>query len=280
MDTAGLLAIVVGAAAGGVAGVTGFGIGSLLTPVLALQVDTRLAVAAVSIPHVAGTALRLWLLVPRSPDRWRSSLKVAPERAAIGHTDGTAAGGIDQRVFWNFGLTSAAGGLAGALLQGRAGNRWLTLIFGLLLLFTGAGELAGVTRRMRLHGPAAWIAGAVSGLLGGLVGNQGGIRSAALLGFDLSKQKLVATATAVALLVDGARMPVYVATQAGGMAALGSWMAFATAGVVIGTIVGTRVLIRIPERWFRRVLALVLAALGAAMVNQVASPVSQWSSTA
>jgi uncharacterized membrane protein YfcA len=42
--------------AGGIAAVTGFGIGSLLTPVPALQVDTRLA--AVSVPHVIGTAVR------------------------------------------------------------------------------------------------------------------------------------------------------------------------------------------------------------------------------
>ncbi len=263
MDTAGLLAIVIGVAAGGIAGVTGFGIGSLLTPVLALQVDTRLAVAAVSVPHLAGTALRFWILVPRRFAWWRGSPTAEPGRDAAG---GTAASGIDRRVFWNFGLTSAAGGLAGALLQGWASNRWLTLIFGLLLLFAGGGELTGVTRRMRFHGPAAWMAGAASGLLGGLVGNQGGIRSAALLGFDLSKQTLVATATAVALLVDGARMPVYITTQAGEMGALWSWIAFATVGVVIGTVLGTRLLIRIPEGWFRRVLALVLAALGAAML--------------
>jgi hypothetical protein len=46
-----------------------------------------------------------------------------------------------------------------------------------------------------------------------LVGNQGGIRSAALLGFELEKQQFVATATAIGLFVDGARMPIYVATQ-------------------------------------------------------------------
>ena len=56
------LVIVVAVVAGAIAAVTGFGIGSLLTPVLALQVDTRLAVAAVSVPHVIGTALRFWLL--------------------------------------------------------------------------------------------------------------------------------------------------------------------------------------------------------------------------
>jgi uncharacterized membrane protein YfcA len=75
---------------------------------------------------------------------------------------------------------------------------------------------------MRFRGSAAWIAGALSGLLGGLVGNQGGLRSAALLGFDLSKRSFVATATAVGLLVDGARMPVYVVTQAQDMAKRGT----------------------------------------------------------
>ena len=62
---------------------------------------------------------------------------------------------------------------------------------------------------MRFSGPAAWIAGALSGLLGGLVGHQGGIRSSALFGMPLTKQELVATATAVGLMVDGVSLPIY-----------------------------------------------------------------------
>ena len=55
--------VVASAVAGGVvASVTGFGIGSLLTPALAWQMDTRIAVAAVSIPHFIGTAFRLEFL--------------------------------------------------------------------------------------------------------------------------------------------------------------------------------------------------------------------------
>jgi hypothetical protein len=50
--------------------------------------------------------------------------------------------------------------------------------------------------------------GAVSGVLGSLVGNQGGIRSLAMLGFDVPRRAFVATATAVGLIVDGARLPV------------------------------------------------------------------------
>jgi uncharacterized protein len=56
------LIMVVALTAGAIAAVTGFGIGSLLTPVLARQVDTKLAVAAVSIPHVIGTSVRFWRL--------------------------------------------------------------------------------------------------------------------------------------------------------------------------------------------------------------------------
>jgi uncharacterized membrane protein YfcA len=233
-----LLVVTVGVVAGGIAAVTGFGIGSLLTPVLALQVETRLAVAAVSIPHVIGTALRFCLL----------------------------RGGIDRRVFWNFGIASAAGGLSGALLQGSASNRWLTVIFGIVLLFAAAAELTGLARRLRFRGSLAWIAGALSGFLGGLVGNQGGIRSAALVGFDLSKQTFVATATAVALFVDGARLPVYLAMQHTDIAPLWPWIALASVGVTIGTLLGSRVLAGIPELWFRRVLACILAILGTAML--------------
>src|SRR5688572_8556393 len=141
------LSLFVAALAGAVSAVTGFGIGSLLTPVFALSMDTRLAVAAVAIPHVVGTAVRFWLLQ----------------------------GGIDRRVLWSFGLTSAAGGLAGAALSRVASNGWLNVVFGVLLLFAAASETTGLARRMRFRGWIAWLAGGLSGFLGGLVGNQGGI---------------------------------------------------------------------------------------------------------
>jgi len=233
-----LILIVAGLLAGAVAAVTGFGIGSLLTPVLALQVDTRLAVAAVSIPHLIGTSLRFALL----------------------H------GGVDRRVLWSFGITSAAGGLVGALLNSAANSRWLTILFGVLLLFAAVSEISGLARRMRFRGWFAWVAGALSGMLGGLVGNQGGIRSAALIGFDLRKEMFVGTATAIALFVDGARVPIYLYTQHQEMRGVLLWIILAIAAVITGTLLGTRALGRIPDVWFRRVLAVTLAILGVAML--------------
>lgn len=225
-------------AAGAVASVAGFGIGSLLTPLLATSAGTKLAVATISIPHFIGTALRFWRL--------------------RGH--------VDRHVLWSFGITSAAGGLVGALLQSRAASRELTIIFGLLLIFVGISGLTGLAQRMRFHGPMAWIAGAVSGAFGGLVGNQGGIRSAALLGFDLPRDTFVATATAIGLVVDGARMPVYVATQHAQLLALWPTIATTAAGVVLGTLFGTRLLKRIPEKTFRTIVSLLILGLGIYML--------------
>jgi uncharacterized membrane protein YfcA len=84
-------------AAGAIASVAGFGVGSVLTPVFALRVDTRLAVAAVSIPHLAATSLRLWMM-----RRY-----------------------VDWRLLRGFGLASAAGGLAGRSCRAASGAaRW------------------------------------------------------------------------------------------------------------------------------------------------------------
>jgi uncharacterized protein len=232
------LVTVAGTIAGAIASVTGFGIGSLLTPIVGLQVSTKIAVAAVSVPHVIGTALRFWLMRER----------------------------VDRHVLLTFGLTSAAGGLTGALLHEWISSPWLTIVFGLLLLFVATSELMGLSKKMRFHGPLAWIAGALSGLLGGLVGNQGGIRSAALLGVDLPRQTFVATATAVGLIVDGARMPVYLVTSGREVLAIWPIVLMATVGVIIGTVFGSRLLRRIPEARFRAILAVILSILGAAML--------------
>ena len=230
-----LVAAVIG---GGIASVAGFGIGSILTPTLAAKLGTKLAVAAVSIPHLAGTVLRFVLIRQH----------------------------VNRRVLLSFGITSAAGGLAGALLHTRFSSVVLSYILGALLVFAGVTGITGVASRMRFGRRTAWLAGAASGIFGGLVGNQGGIRSAALLGFDIEKESFVATATAIALMVDFARMPVYFVTQAHQLAQVWSYLVLGTVGVVVGTVVGQRVLTKIPENVFRRVVAAIILALGIAML--------------
>ena len=225
-------------AGGAIAAVAGFGIGSVLTPALALETGTKLAVAAVAIPHFVGTVQRFWLLRRH----------------------------VERRLLLGFGLASAAGGLAGALAHTWLSSRMLAVVFGVLLILAATAEFTGWIQKRQWGQRTAWIAGLVSGAFGGLVGNQGGIRSAAMLGFEVPKESFVATATAIALFVDVARLPVYLATQWHEIAALWPLLAVATLGVVAGTALGTRVLGRLPQRAFRRVVAALLLVLGFYMI--------------
>jgi uncharacterized membrane protein YfcA len=236
--TFGLLVAVASFLAASIAAVAGFGIGSVLTPVLGLRLGTKLAVAAVAIPHFVGTVQRYWNLRHH----------------------------VDRRVVLGFGITSAAGGLTGALLHNWISSRSLGLVFGSLLLLAGVSELTGWMSRVRWGPRAAWVAGALSGFLGGLVGNQGGIRSASMLGFEVPKESFVATATAIGLFVDAARLPVYLATQGREIAAVWPLLLVATLAVMIGTALGTRWLRRIPAFAFRRLVAILLITLGAYMI--------------
>lgn len=229
-----LLTAAVGIAGGVIASVTGFGIGSMLTPLIALRTGTKAAVAAVSGPHFLGTALRLWRLRKH----------------------------VDHQVLWTFGLMNAAGGLAGAVAHEYVQGSVIRVVFGGLLVFAGLASLTGLAERMRFRGWTAWPAGVVSGGLGGFSGTQGGIRAAALFGFDLSKQAFVATSTAIGIFVDLARMPVYFWTEGGRITAFWPLIAAAAAGVAVGTLAGERVLSIIPERFFRKVVSGLILALG------------------
>jgi hypothetical protein len=231
--------------AGAIAAISGFGIGSLLTPLLALRMETKLAVAAVSLPHLVATGARLYSLRHK----------------------------IERSVFLHFGIWSALGGLCGALLNAYAASHALEITFGCLLLLAGISGLTRLMERVKLGPRAAWVAGAVSGVFGGLVGNQGGIRSAALLGFQVAKEAYVATATAIALIVDGARMPVYFATQWKEIRGVWAWIAIAIVGVLIGTYGGVRVLRKMSERAFQVSVSLLITALGVYMLLRGAGTV-------
>ncbi|HJR66254.1 MAG TPA: TSUP family transporter [Gemmatimonadaceae bacterium] len=228
---------VVAVLSGATAAVVGFGIGSLLTPLLALRVGMPAAIAAIALPHAAATALRFW--------RLRSA--------------------VDWSVVRRFGVLSAAGGLAGALLYARLGGGALTLALAGLLILTGVTGLTGILTRWSSP-RVAGLLGAISGFFGGLAGNQGGLRSAALLTFRLEPAAFVATATATALLVDAARTPVYLWRAGPTLLALWIPIVLATAGVLGGTLVGERILLGMTAERFRRVVSIAILALGAMLL--------------
>jgi uncharacterized membrane protein YfcA len=224
--------------AGAVAAVSGFGIGSLLTPVLLVGYGTAEAVAIVSIPHAVASSVRL--------ARMR--------------------GDVDRAVFRQFGLASAAGGLIGAVAQSRLTSPALGLVLGGLLLMAGAAELFG--RRLPPPPTAAGrlAVGGLAGFFGGLVGNQGGMRAAALTGYRMPARAMVATTTASAVLVDLARVPIYAVSAPDVLRDGLPLIGIASAGVIAGTFLGGPLLARIPEAQYHRWLGALLMLIGVGLV--------------
>jgi len=220
--------------AGVVASIAGFGIGSMLTPLLALKTGIGIAVAGVSIAHFCGTAVRFF------------SLRKF----------------INKNVLLRFGLASAAGGLIGALLHNILYNIVLTIIFGCLLILAGIMGLTGLSKKIHFSLTASLIAGILSGFFGGLVGNQGGIRSSVLLGFKLKEKEFVATATGIALMVDIVRIPVYLAVQAEQILSIWKLILIILIGVLIGTVAGIWILKKIPEKIFIKIVSAIILFIG------------------
>jgi len=228
------LLFILGILTGGTAAIVGFGIGSFLTPILALKTGFGVAVAAVGGAHFVGSALRFWLLRKE----------------------------VNRKVFLSFGILSAIGGLGGALLQGWAANAALAIVFGGLMVLAGVSNIYGWSDKFSTKGPIGWIAGLVSAFFGGLVGNQGGLRAAGLVGFKLTKTQFVATATAVALVVDAFRVPVYLAMRSSQLTQCTLEVTVMAVGVVVGTLLGAPLLHHLPERYFKLALSVILIIIG------------------
>ena len=229
-----LIAWILVSVLGGVtASLAGFGIGSLMTPALATRYSLADAVLAVSIPHAIATAVRCW--------RLRRS--------------------IEWRLLRSFGIASAIGGTVGALFFLRS-EAALGTILGLLLIATGISGLTSWTRHVRLGTAGSAMLGAASGFFGGIAGNQGGLRAAALTTWRLSPAAFVATSTAVGLMVDAARLPVYIAGSHADWRLLALPIATGTAGVLLGTLLGERLLLRLSAERFRQIVSVLITALG------------------
>ena len=224
----------VGVLSGATAAVVGFGIGSLMTPLLLTRFIAPVAIGLVAIPHLLATALRFIR-------HWRT---------------------VDRAVLIRFGVPSAAGGAVGGLLHGVLRSDWLVTVLGILLILTGVANLTNGFGRWRPNRVVAAIVGLLSGVFGGLVGNQGGLRAAGLSAFDLEPRAFLATGTAVAVLIDVARTPFYLARAGDVLLQLWLPIAVASAGCLAGTIAGERIFFRLSKEQYRRVIGIAVLLLG------------------
>ncbi|MBI2906962.1 MAG: sulfite exporter TauE/SafE family protein [Chloroflexi bacterium] len=219
---------------------TGFGLGTSLTPIFALVYQTHIAVMLVAVVHFLNNVFRLGLFRRH----------------------------VDFTLIKRFGVLSIAGALVGALLQGTIQSDWLKVLLGVVLIVIGGIELAPGGSGWRFPPRFDQVGGLLSGLVGGLLGNQGAVRSAYLVNYNIPKESFIATATLIAIFIDSTRLPIYFLTQWDGI--VGAWplLLSVTICAYAGTYVGSKLVGRVSQAAFKRLVNAMVVFLGVVMIIQ------------
>lgn len=176
---------------------SGFGLGTLLMPVIAIFVGAEAAIGITAIVHCANNLFKLSLLGKQA----------------------------NTEVVLKFGIPAVFAALGGAILL-----TWLALqpalfsyslfgslkevslikfIIGAVIITFVAVELSPLFSSLTLEKKFLPVGGIISGFFGGLSGHQGAFRSLFLLKAGLNKEEFIATGVVLAVMVDLSRMTVY-----------------------------------------------------------------------
>lgn len=176
---------------------SGFGLGTILLPVLALFMPLTVAVAATAIVHLANNLFKFAITFKQ----------------------------INWKITFLFGLPATIAAIAGAFLLSNLGvpkniyswekyglNGEITsigLVIGFIIIVFAIFELLTNFKNIAIDKKWLPLGGLLSGFFGGLSGNQGALRSAFLIKTEISKEAFIATGVIIAVLVDLTRLSVY-----------------------------------------------------------------------
>ncbi|HAP66502.1 MAG TPA: hypothetical protein DCQ99_01525 [Nitrospinae bacterium] len=220
---------------------TGFGLGTILTPVFLLFYDVKIAILIVAVVHLLNNLLKFSLFSRH----------------------------INTEILKRFGILIITGAFIGAFLQGWMNSGAVKVLLGISLIFLGLKEASGLGEKARLPKQIDFIGGFLSGLLGGLVGNQGAIRSAYLLNYNIPKETFIATATIIASIVDVTRIPLYIVNGREIMANNMALLFITTISAFAGTFIGKKLFEKISSNVFRLYIAIGIIIIGALLTLRV-----------
>jgi uncharacterized protein len=238
---------------------SGFGLGTILTPVFMIFFPVDLAIALTGIVHFFNNIFKLFLVGRHA----------------------------DKQVLIQFGIPAVIAALLGSwVLLNITDLRPLfsyqmfghtfevypvKFIIALLLILFAVMDLIPYFGKLQFGKDKLSLGGALSGFFGGLSGIQGALRSAFLIKAGLSKQAFVATAVVVSTFVDFTRLSVYATrfTKAG----LNDNLALvisATLSAITGAYIGNKLLKKVTLRFLQVLIAILLImvslALGAGLI--------------
>mgnify|MGYP005834181845 CR=1 FL=1 len=255
--------LVVAVAALAVAALTlfsGFGLGTLLVPVMALFFPIEVAIAATAVVHFANNLFKI-ALVGRTADWHVVAVFALPGALAalIGASLLTLVSEVPPIATYELVGTAHEIGPVGVVIG------VVIIVFALLDILPRFQDLAFDRKYLP-------VGGLLSGFFGGLSGNQGALRSAFLIKSGLDKEAYVGTAAVASTIVDVSRLLVYglaiftvgLADPRGDLTGL---VAAAMAAAFVGSFVGSRLVKKVTLRTVQLMVGLLLIAIGTALVT-------------
>ena len=237
---------------------SGFGLGTILTPVMMVFFPVEVAIALTGIVHFSNNIFKLFI---------------------VGKN-------INKEVFVRFGIPAVIGALVGSLLLFKiSGNTvaYSYIFFGnikevslikfvvsLLLIVFALIDLIPFFGKLKFDNKSLPLGGALSGFFGGLTGNQGALRSAFLIKFGLEKRVFISTTVVISSLVDFTRLSVYAKNLFGinlsDYYALG---VFAIFSGILGSLVGNKLLEKVTLKSIRILVAVLILLLATGLLTGI-----------
>jgi uncharacterized membrane protein YfcA len=238
---------------------SGFGLGTILTPVFMIFFPVDLAIALTGVVHFFNNIFKL---------------------ALVGRH-------ADKQVLLRFGIPAVVAAIIGSwlllditewepLFTYQLGERVISVypmkfIVSVLLLIFALIDLIPYFSKLQFDKNKLPLGGALSGFFGGISGNQGALRSAFLIKAGLSKEVFVGTAVVVSTFVDFTRLSVYTTRfTASGLTENLLLVASATVSAIVGAYIGNKLLKKVTLRFIQVFVAVLLIflslALGAGLI--------------
>lgn len=238
---------------------SGFGLGTLLTPVFVLFFPVEVAIALTGIVHFFNNLFKLFLVGANA----------------------------NKKVLRVFGIPAIITAFLGAwvllqikdfeplfrytLFEKALAVYPIKFVVAILLLFFALVDIIPSLRNIQFEKDKLFLGGLLSGFFGGLSGNQGALRSAFLIKAGLSKEAYVATGVVVSSFIDFTRLSVY-ATHAVSIDLKNLWplLVLATLSAMAGAFLGNKLLKKVTLVFMQNIVAFMLIiialALGAGII--------------
>ena len=209
---------------------TGFGTSTIMVPILLLVYPVPQTLLFVGIIHWFGNLWKL-LLFRR---------------------------GLQWKLVLYFGLPGIATTYLGARLMFNISSGVLSRILGGFMIAYVVFLVLKGSFKVKQSMATSVCGGALSGFLAGIFGIGGAVRAMFLSAFNLPKEVYIATAGAIAIIVDTTRLTTYI-TGGAQLESMLLWtMPLFIVASFIGAQIAKRIVDRIPQKHFRPVVAVFL----------------------